>query len=144
MTMTTDLDLTVRVPVLLADAQAAVREMYADMDPGMLLAVDGFLGMGFADDQTSMPTDEAHFRARTAESWVSRAALCITVGTSGGVPVAVRLASIAHKAGALLVDVNPYDNALRQLAADTGGVVVEVAATTGVPAVAAIIEEALR
>ena len=88
--------------------------------------------------------DEVHYQARTADSWVARAALCITVGTSGEIPVAPRLATIAQRAGALLVDVNPHDNALRQLAHDTGGITVDALATSGVPAVVAAIEEAVR
>jgi NAD-dependent SIR2 family protein deacetylase len=63
--------------------------------------------------------DEAHYRARTADSLVARASLCITIGTSGGVPFAVRMASIAAKAGALLVDIN-----LRRLAVESAGVVI--------------------
>ena len=87
--------------------------------------------------------DEVHYRARTADSWVARASLCITIGTSGGVPFAVRMASIAAKAGALLVDINPHEGDLRRLAQESAGVVIAAPATVGVPAVVNAIEEVL-
>ena len=78
--------------------------------------------------------DEVNYRARTAEQWAARASVFVTVGTSGSVPFAPRLATIASRGGALLVDVNPRHNELRQLAA-VSGIVVEASAGTGVPAV---------
>jgi NAD-dependent deacetylase len=88
--------------------------------------------------------DETNYRARTADSWVAEAALCISVGTSGEIGLAPRLATIAHRAGALLVDVNPHPNELRRLAEDTGGVVVDAPASVGVAAVVGTIVEAGR
>lgn len=65
--------------------------------------------------------DEANYGIISAERAVARASLCVTAGTSGGVPIAERLATIASRAGALLVDVNPDDTALRRLAVTAGG-----------------------
>jgi len=65
--------------------------------------------------------DEENYRFLTAQRAVANASLCITAGTSGGVPVAGRLAGIAARAGATLIDVNTRDNPLRQLAIRHGG-----------------------
>jgi NAD-dependent deacetylase len=65
--------------------------------------------------------DEENYRFVTAQRAVANASLCITAGTSGGVPVAGRLAGIAARAGATLIDVNTRDNPLRQLAIRHGG-----------------------
>ena len=89
--------------------------------------------------------DEANYRIKTAGSRVARASLCITVGTSGGVPVAARLAGIAAKAGATLIDVNPADGELRQLALGSpGGVAVEAPASMVIPAIAGALEAQAR
>jgi NAD-dependent deacetylase len=82
--------------------------------------------------------DETNFRIKTAGSRAARASLCVTVGTSGGVPVAARLAGIAAKAGAILIDVNPADSELRQLALRTpGGAAVTAPAAATLPAIVA-------
>ena len=65
--------------------------------------------------------DEENYGFATAQRAVANATLCITAGTSGGVPVAERLAGIAARAGATLIDVNTRDNRLRKLAARRGG-----------------------
>jgi len=89
--------------------------------------------------------DEGNYRIKTAGSRAARASLCITVGTSGGVPVAARLAGIAAKAGAILVDVNPADGELRQLALGSpGGAAVKAPASTALPAIAAALETQAR
>lgn len=88
--------------------------------------------------------DETHYRARTAHDRVIGSAVCITVGTSGGVPIAPRLATIAHRSGALLVDINPTDTDVRRLVAASDGIVVDAPATTGVPAVVDAIVGAAR
>ena len=85
--------------------------------------------------------DEANYRMKSAGSRVARASLCITVGTSGGVPVAARLAGIAAKAGAILIDVNPADGELRQLALrSSGGSVIDSPASCALPAIAAAVK----
>jgi NAD-dependent deacetylase len=89
--------------------------------------------------------DETHFRIKTAGSKAARASLCITVGNSGGVPAAARLAGIAAKAGAALVDVNPADGDLRQLALRSPrGSSVAAPATQALPEIAACIESAIN
>ena len=89
--------------------------------------------------------DEANYRMKTAGSLAARSSLCVTVGTSGGVPVAARLAGIAAKAGAVLIDVNPTDGDLRQLALRSpGGAVVAAPASEAIPAIADIIESQAR
>jgi NAD-dependent deacetylase len=89
--------------------------------------------------------DEANYRIKTAESRAARASLCITVGTSGGVPVAARLAGIAARAGAILIDVNPADSALRRLALRTpGGAAVSAPASAAIPPVAGAVTSQLR
>jgi NAD-dependent deacetylase len=89
--------------------------------------------------------DETNYRMKTAGSWVARASLCITVGTSGGVPVAARLAGIAAKARAALIDVNPTDSDLRQLAVHSpGGAAVAAPASEAIPAIADAITRQIR
>ena len=78
--------------------------------------------------------DEEHYRARTAERWCASADVLVSVGTSGGVPVAERLAMIARRGGATLIDVNPNPGPLRELALRFGGHVVEGSAASAVPA----------
>ncbi|MEZ5175424.1 MAG: NAD-dependent deacetylase [Acidimicrobiia bacterium] len=82
--------------------------------------------------------DEASYGFATAQRAAAEASLCITAGTSGGVPIAGRLAGIAARAGASLIDVNTADNPLRQLAIRHGGYI-EAAATEALPALAAAI-----
>ena len=82
--------------------------------------------------------DEEHYRIDTAQRAVANASLCITVGTSGGVPVAERLAGIAVEAGATHIDVNPHDNELRQFALHSGGVAVMESASAAMPLIAEI------
>ena len=65
--------------------------------------------------------DEPNYGILSGQRAVANASVCVTVGTSGGVPIAERLATIAARAGALLLDVNPDDNALRRLVVDHGG-----------------------
>ena len=73
---------------------------------------------------------------RTAGSLAARASLCITIGCSGGVPLATRMAGIAARAGAVVIDVNPSDGELRRLAQRPihGGAVAATAAEA-VPAI---------
>jgi NAD-dependent deacetylase len=85
--------------------------------------------------------DEKHYRIVTAQRAAANTSVCITAGTSGGVPIAVRLASIAVKAGAKLIDINPNNNELRQLAIRSGGVVVEESASEAMPLIAQIASE---
>ena len=86
--------------------------------------------------------ESAHYRFDEAQRAVANAALCITAGTSGGVPLAARLAGIAARAGANLIDVNTRDNPLRQLAIQHGGYLA-TPATEGIPAIVAAIEDSL-
>jgi hypothetical protein len=60
------------------------------------------------------------------------------------VPIAERLATIAAKAGATLIDVNPDDNALRRLALDRGGHALEGSAGEVLPELAAVVRNAVE
>jgi NAD-dependent deacetylase len=84
--------------------------------------------------------DEVNYGFATAQRALANATLCITVGTSGGIPVAERFAGIACRAGATLIDINTRDNPLRRLAARRGGFI-EGSATSALQAVAAIVRE---
>lgn len=84
--------------------------------------------------------DEEHFRMRSAGRAAAHASLCITVGTSGGVPLATRLAGIAAKARAVLIDINPHDNALRHLACASGGTFADGTAGDVLPVVGEIVD----
>jgi NAD-dependent deacetylase len=63
--------------------------------------------------------DEVNYRMKSAGRAAAHASLCITIGTSGGVPLAPRIAGIAARAGAVLIDINPDDSELRHLALST-------------------------
>ena len=84
--------------------------------------------------------DEENYGFASAQRAVATASLCITVGTSGGVPVATRLAGIAARAGATLIDVNTRDNPLRQLAIPNGGFI-EGRASTAMHAIACTVAQ---
>jgi NAD-dependent SIR2 family protein deacetylase len=75
--------------------------------------------------------DEENCKVDSARRAVSGASLCITVGTSGGVPVAERLAEIAHAAGAIHVDINPDNNSLRRFVFRSGGFAIADDAAAG-------------
>ena len=85
--------------------------------------------------------DEENYGFASAQHAVANASLCITAGTSGGVPVAARLAGIAGRAGATLLDVNTRDNQLRQLAVRRGGFI-EGRASIAMQAIAHSVAEA--
>lgn len=87
--------------------------------------------------------DEAHYAIRTAHGAAAGASVCITAGTSGGVPIAERLATIAVRAGATLIDVNPADNPLRRLALDRGGHARDGSASDILPELAAFVRKAV-
>lgn len=87
--------------------------------------------------------DEAHYSIATAQGAAARASICITAGTSGGVPIAERLATIAGRAGATLIDVNPDDNALRRLALNRGGHALEGSAGEVLPELVAVVRSAV-
>lgn len=80
-------------------------------------------------------SDEKHLRMKPAGRAAADASLGITVGTSGGVPLAERVAGIAAKAQAVLIDINPLDNALRHLARESGGTLVDRMAGDVPPAI---------
>ena len=84
--------------------------------------------------------DEENYGFASAQRAVANASLCITAGTSGGIPVAERLAGIAARAGATLIDINTRDNPLRRLAARQGGFI-EGSATSALQAVAEVVRE---
>jgi NAD-dependent SIR2 family protein deacetylase len=85
--------------------------------------------------------DEEHYGFASAQRAVANASLCITAGTSGGVPVAARLAGIAERAGATLIDVNTRDNRLREIAVRQGGFI-EGRASTAMQAIAYTVAQA--
>ncbi|MFO7700211.1 MAG: M28 family peptidase [Acidimicrobiia bacterium] len=86
--------------------------------------------------------EEENYGFATAQRAVANATLCITAGTSGGVPVAGRLEGIAERAGASLIDVNTRDNPLRKLAARRGGFI-QAPATEGMRAIADAVVDAI-
>jgi NAD-dependent deacetylase len=86
--------------------------------------------------------DDTHYSIGRAQRAAATASLCITVGTSGGVPIAARLAGIAARSGAVLIDVNPNDNELRQLARTSGGAVIRGSASTAMPQIAEFVRNA--
>ena len=75
--------------------------------------------------------DEENYGVDSARRAVSGASLCITVGISGGVPVAERLAEIAQAAGAIHVDINPDNNSLRRFAFRSSGFAITEDAAAG-------------
>lgn len=85
--------------------------------------------------------DEENYQIATAQRAVAGATLCITVGTSGGVPIAERLAGIADRSGATLIDVNPDNNALRRLAFETGGFAITQDASVGLPRIIEAVQQ---
>jgi NAD-dependent deacetylase len=85
--------------------------------------------------------DQENYGFASAQHAVANASLCITAGTSGGVPVAERLAGIAERAGATLIDVNTRDNRLRQLAVRHGAFI-EGRASTAMQAIALAVAQA--
>ena len=86
--------------------------------------------------------DEENYRVDSARRAMSGASLCITVGTSGGVPVAERLAEIAHTAGAVHVDINPDNNpdnnSLRRFAFRSGGFAIAQDAAAGLATIVGV------
>jgi NAD-dependent deacetylase len=84
--------------------------------------------------------DEENYGFASAQRAVANASLCITAGTSGGIPVAERLVGIAARAGATLIDVNTRDNRLRRLAVRSGGFI-EGPASIALSEIAAQIRE---
>jgi NAD-dependent deacetylase len=88
--------------------------------------------------------DEENYHIHTACSWATRSSLVLTVGTSGGVRIAHRIAGIAQRSGAAVVDINPHDNELRRLALSGPlGVAIQAPAGAGVPKVVEAILAAL-
>jgi NAD-dependent deacetylase len=88
--------------------------------------------------------DEEHYRMYTAGSLAARASLCVTIGCSGALQLAPRMAGIAAKAGAIVIDVNPADGELRRLAErPVHGGAVEAPASVALPALVDQILEAL-
>lgn len=65
--------------------------------------------------------DEVHFRFESSIEVATRAAVLITIGTSGATNLPMHVGAIAARRGALLIDVNPGDNPFARLARNAGG-----------------------
>jgi hypothetical protein len=84
--------------------------------------------------------DEMYYEVDRARRAVSGASLYITKGTSGGLPVAERLAEIANTAGALHVDINPDNNHLRRFVFGTGEFAITRDAAVGLATIVEVAE----
>jgi hypothetical protein len=80
--------------------------------------------------------DEMYYEVDRARRAVSRASLYITQGTSGGLPVAERLAEIANAAGALHVD----NSHLRRFVFGTGEFAITRDAAVGLATIVEVAE----
>jgi NAD-dependent deacetylase len=79
--------------------------------------------------------DEPRFHLDTVRSLARGASLLVIAGTSASTNLPWQVVQLAHRAGAVLVDVNVEDNPFGEIAASSGGVVREPAATA-LPAIA--------
>src|SRR6185436_14215569 len=88
--------------------------------------------------------DEPRFHLDTVRSLARQAALLVIVGTSASTNLPWQVVELACRAGAIVVDVNIEDNPFGEIAAESGGVVRQPAATA-LPALAEhIVERILR
>jgi NAD-dependent protein deacetylase/lipoamidase len=65
--------------------------------------------------------DEPNFRYQSSLVVTSKAHLLLVVGTSGATTLPSRMAEVAARTGAAIVDVNPDDNPFADLAVGSGG-----------------------
>jgi len=73
--------------------------------------------------------DEPLFHLDTVRSLARRASLLVIAGTSASTNLPWQVVQLAHRAGAVLVDVNVEDNPFGEIAARSGGIVRGPAAT---------------
>ena len=83
--------------------------------------------------------DEEHYHLMTVRALAARSALVVIAGTSAQTNLPWQVVSLAERAGATIVDINPEDNPFGDIAVRSGGVVREPAARALVQ-----IAEALR
>lgn len=88
--------------------------------------------------------DEPRFRFDSSLRAAMRTALLLTVGTSGATTLPTLVVQRAAASGATIIDINPADNPLGDLAAHTGGGVVRELATDALPTLADLIITAAR
>jgi NAD-dependent deacetylase len=67
--------------------------------------------------------DEPRFHLETVRRLAARAALVVVAGTSGQTNLPWQVVRLAAAAGATIVDVNPEDNPLGEIAASSGGTI---------------------
>lgn len=87
--------------------------------------------------------DEANYRFESSIAIAARAAVLVTIGTSGATNLPMHVGAIAARRGALLIDVNPGDNPFARLARQSGGTHVEGGAGEMVPALVDVIVDRL-
>ena len=83
--------------------------------------------------------DEPRYRFESAQRAAERAALLIVVGTSAQTTLPWHVVTIAARAGATIIDVNPDDNDFARIAIQHGGAALRAPAARAVPALAAAI-----
>jgi NAD-dependent deacetylase len=80
--------------------------------------------------------DEARFHFESAQRAAADAALVIVVGTSAQTTLPWHVVTIAARAGATIIDVNPDDNDFARVAIDHGGAAMREPAARALPALA--------
>lgn len=74
--------------------------------------------------------DEERFRFESSLRAVQNAGALITVGSSGATNLPIQMAHLAHRNGAVLIDINPESNPFAKLAKSGGGVWLQQDAVT--------------
>ncbi len=80
--------------------------------------------------------DEPRFRFESAQRAAAAASLVIVVGTSAQTTLPWHVVTIAARAGATIIDVNPDDNDFARIAIDHGGAALRESAARAVPMLA--------
>jgi NAD-dependent deacetylase len=88
--------------------------------------------------------DEALFRFESSLAAAGRAAVLITIGTSGATNLPTQMVLAASRRGALLIDVNPDDGPFAEAARSAGGLWLRGPATEQVPPLAEAAARAAR
>lgn len=88
--------------------------------------------------------DEALFRFESSLAAAGRAAVLVTIGTSGATNLPTQMVLAASRRGALLLDVNPDEGPFAEAALSAGGFWLRGPATEQVPPLAEAIARAVR